>query len=188
MLQVLRAAVLQVQGKSAYRKQNELVEGPAMAELDREAYLEQRVDDQLRWLGQSSRRSKKMFIGLSIVEILLGTAITVGSPFIGGSSLGRTLIAIAGGGVAITGSVLALTRSQENWIRYRSLAEQLKREKYLFTTDTPPYGGEPEQSLHHFVNQVESLMLEERGAWARSHRGDLGEGPGQLRPPYDTQS
>lgn len=159
-----------------------------MASLDRDAYIEQRVDDQLRWLGQSSRRSKKVFVGLSIVEILLGTGITIGSPFIGENLWGRTLIAIAGGGVVISGSLLALTRTQENWIRYRSLAEQLKYEKFLFTTGTPPYDGQPEQSFHHFVKQVESMMLEERGAWARSHRGDLGEGPGQPRPPYNAKS
>lgn len=144
-----------------------------LASLDRDAYIEQRVDDQLRWLGQSSRRSKKVFVRLSIVEILLGTAITIGSPFIGESLWGRTLIAIAGGGVAVSGSLLALTRSQENWIRYRSLAEQLKCEKFLFTTGAPPYDGQPEQSFHHFVNQVESMMLEERGAWSRYHRGEL---------------
>lgn len=150
-----------------------------MTSLDRVAYIEERVDDQLRYLSRSSKQSKRMFVGLSIVEILLGTAITVGSPFIGENLWGRTFIAIAGGGIAISGSLLALTRSQENWIRYRSLAEQLKCEKFLFATGAPPYDGQPERSFHHFVNQVESMMLEERGAWARSHRGELSEGTGK---------
>lgn len=146
-----------------------------MSESARDSYLDQRVEDQLRWLSRSSRRSKTTFIGLSLVEIFLGTAITLGSPFLGDNQWGRVLVAIAGGGIAVSGSILALTGSHENWIRYRSLAEQLKREKYLFTTETPPYDGEPVESFHKFVHRVESMMLEERGAWARSLQGEISE-------------
>lgn len=143
-----------------------------MTSLNPEAYLEQRVDDQLRWLSQSSKRNKRTFMSLAIFEVVLGTAITVAAPLIGTHPSGRTLIAIAGGGVAITSSVIALSRSQENWVRYRSLAEQIKREKFLYTTGTPPYNGVQEESFHDFVNQVESMMLEERGSWSRSTRGE----------------
>lgn len=52
-----------------------------MADLDRESYLKERVDDQLGWLSQKSRGSKRQFMQLSIFEILLGTAITVFSPY-----------------------------------------------------------------------------------------------------------
>ena len=66
-----------------------------MAELDRNAYLEQRVDKQLRWLSQESSCNKKIFMGLTIFGIVLGTAITVGTPLIGVNANGRTLIAMA---------------------------------------------------------------------------------------------
>jgi hypothetical protein len=140
--------------------------------MDPAAYMEQRVDDQLDYLRKSSRRSKTTFMGISLFEIVLGTAITICTPFIGKSLQGRLLISVAGGAIALSSGVLALTRSQENWVRYRSLAEQLKSEKYIYATGTPPYDGPPEKSFHEFVNTVEALMLEERGSWARSYRGE----------------
>lgn len=143
-----------------------------MADLDRESYLSQRVDDQLGWLSQKSRGSKRLFMRLSIFEILLGTAITVFSPYSQKIPWGSFAIAVAGGGIAVSSSLLALTRSQENWVRYRSLAEQLKREKFLFATGTRPYDAKGEDAFHEFVDRVESLMLEERGSWARTFRGE----------------
>ena len=146
----------------------------ALYPLDRESYLKQRVDHQLGWLGAKSRSSKRHFMRLSIFEILLGTAITVFSPYSQKVPWGTFAIAVAGGGIAVSSSLLALSRSQENWVRYRSLAEQLKREKFLFATGTRPYDSAGDDSFHEFVDRVESLMLEERGSWARTFRGEQG--------------
>lgn len=106
--------------------------------LNADQYITERVDDQLGWLERESKRNKSSFMNGRIMEILLGTFITVCSPIISTVKYGPQVIAIAGGGVAITGAISALTKNQENWLRYRSLAENLKREKFLFITATPP--------------------------------------------------
>ena len=85
-------------------------------------------------------------------------------------------IAFAGGGIAVSGALLALNRSQENWVRYRSLAEGLKREKYLLLTGTPPY-DQGDQAFHRFVLAAEDLMAEERGSWSRLNAEATGQKP-----------
>jgi len=137
-----------------------------MPSLDPDSYLKQRVDDQLRWLSQASKTNKRQFLAWRILEILLGTSITILSPLSRSLPWAPLTIAVAGGGIAVSGALLALSRSQENWVRYRSLAEGLKREKYLFLTATPPY-EKGDDAFPLFVLAAEDLMGEERGGWAR---------------------
>jgi len=137
-----------------------------MPVLDRETYLTNRVDDQLSWLSRASKVNKRVFLGLRIFEIVLGTSITIVSPYAARLPWGPLVIAMAGGGIALSGGWLALNRNQENWVRYRGLGESLKREKYLFLTGTPPYDVE-QGAFTRFVTTSEALMLEERAGWAR---------------------
>jgi hypothetical protein len=68
--------------------------------------------------------------------------------------------------VAISGSLLALNRHQENWLRYRNLKENLEREKMLFLTgSTEAYAG-PE-AFPTFVRNAEAIMAEERANWTQ---------------------
>jgi hypothetical protein len=60
--------------------------------------------------------------------------------------------------------VLALNRHQENWLRYRNLAEALKREKFLYLTAAPPYGDQA-KAFHRFVSRAEALMGQESAVW-----------------------
>ncbi|MFM2158639.1 MAG: hypothetical protein RLZZ124_1113 [Cyanobacteriota bacterium] len=135
-----------------------------MSALDPEAYLQQRFNEQLSWLSKASRSNKQAFLRLRLLEILLGSSITVFSPFAADLPLGSLLIALAGGGVVISGSVLALNRHQENWLRYRNLAEALKREKFLYLTAAPPYGDQA-KAFHRFVSRAEALMGQESAVW-----------------------
>jgi len=137
-----------------------------MNEIAVDQYIEERVNGQLEWLSSASRSNKQQFFRLRILEILLGTSITILSPFARSLDWVPLLLALAGGGVAVSSSVLALNRNQENWIRYRSLTEHLKREKYLFLTGASPYDKEAEP-YKAFVRIAEDLMLAERVAWTK---------------------
>lgn len=137
-----------------------------MAMLDAEAYLQDRVDQQLAWLSQASRANKRTFLRLRILEVLLGTGIMIFSPFATRWGWGPLAIALAGGGITVTGSLLALNRHQENWVRYRGLAEALKREKYLFLTGTLPY-DDPTTAFPRLVTACESLLSAENSHWSQ---------------------
>ncbi len=137
-----------------------------MPALDRDTYLSGRVEDQLKWLSRASKANKRGFLRLRIFEILLGTSITIFSPYAGRVGWGPLAIAVGGAGIALSGSLLALNRNQENWVRYRSLKEALEREQFLFLTGTPPYDT-GDRAFPSFVTAAEALMIEERAGWAR---------------------
>ena len=80
-----------------------------MAVLDADAYLQDRLNQQLAWLSKASRSNKRTFLRLRILEVLLGTGITIFSPFVTRWGWGPLAIALAGGGIAVSGSLLALT-------------------------------------------------------------------------------
>ena len=76
----------------------------------------------------------------------------------------------------MSGSLLALNRHQENWLRYRGLAEALKREKYLFLTGTLPY-DDPTTAFPRLVTACESLLSAENSHWSQQ-MSQQREGPG----------
>jgi hypothetical protein len=65
--------------------------------------------------------------------------------------------------IAATSALLALYRFQDNWLQYRSTAEQLKREKFLFLTKNQPYGSE--DAFHVLVDNVERILGVENSTW-----------------------
>jgi hypothetical protein len=153
-----------------------------MAMLDAEAYLQERLDQQLAWLSKASRANKRTFLRLRILEVLLGTGIMIFSPFATRWGWGPLAIALAGGGIAVCGSLLALNRHQENWVRYRGLAEALKREKYLFLTGTLPY-DDPTTAFPRLVTACESLLSAENSHWSQQMTQQSEAPVTKTRPP-----
>lgn len=137
-----------------------------MPMLDADAYLHDRLDQQLAFISKASRANKRTFLRLRILEVLLGTGITIFSPFATRWGWAPLAIALAGGGIAVSGSILALNRHQENWVRYRGLTEALKREKYLFLTSTLPY-DDPTTAFPRLVTACESLLSVENSHWSQ---------------------
>jgi hypothetical protein len=141
-----------------------------------EAYLSERIDEQLDWLNKASKRNKNQFVRLRILEIVLGSFVAVASPLMGNHTWAKWVIPLSGAGIAISGSVLALNRNQENWVRYRTLVEQLKREKFLFLSGVAPY-EKGEAAFTQFVRTVEDLMTQERTSWVRRAQEGSGSTP-----------
>jgi hypothetical protein len=68
--------------------------------------------------------------------------------------------------VAVIASLLGLLQLQERWIQYRGTAESLRREKFLFLTQTEPY--DKNDAFHLLVQRVEALLSKENTEWAQS--------------------
>jgi hypothetical protein len=103
--------------------------------LDDETHLSSRIDDQPSWLSNTSKPSRCGFMRFSIFMNVLGTSITIFCPYPAQVAWSPLPIALAGGGVARSGSLLALKRNQENCVRYPGLNEVLKRENYLLIVE-----------------------------------------------------
>jgi len=67
--------------------------------------------------------------------------------------------------IAICAGVSSLLQFQEHWIKYRTTAESLKKEKYLYFTNSEPY--DTKNPLPILVQRIESLVSQENTNWAQ---------------------
>ena len=136
--------------------------------MNQEDYIEQRVDNQLHWYSAKSMINKKMHLGTRGLVIIFSAFI----PFAAGFSETHPdhlylnyLIGVLGMLVAIIAGVSALMKYQEKWVKYRSTAEALNREKYMFMTLSGNYQDEKDP-FHLLVTRVENIIALENTMWS----------------------
>ncbi len=138
--------------------------------MNESEYLEDRLDHQIEWYGRKAGRNQWWYRRLRVLEIAAAASI----PFLAGLVTAEEdpavlAVGILGIVVAVVAGVLGLFQFQENWVKYRSTAETLKHERFLFLTRTTPYGGE--DPFHLLVKRVEGLTSEEHTKWAEMTGG-----------------
>lgn len=139
---------------------------PSLTQIGIEDYLKNRINDQIAWYERKSSWNKNAYNRMQVCSILFGSAIPILTVFEGNNAVNqsiRFLIAFLGGGVAFISAVVSLYKYEENWVKYRSAAQLLNREKNLFLTQTTPYSSEQAFSL--FVQNCEAIMAAENSEW-----------------------
>ena len=134
------------------------------ATLSADEYVAQRLDDQIQWYDQKSVSNQKKWRWFSCAEILGAVSI----PFLAGYAANSWVvfaIGLIGLVVAVLASLKGLLQLQEHWIEYRTTCESLRKEKYLFQTQTEPYDDTRAFSL--LVQRVETLVSKENTNWAQ---------------------
>jgi len=133
--------------------------------MNKENYLEERLETQINWYDSKSQSNQHWFKNLRSAEISCAALI----PFIAGFSesipYGQIVIGVLGVIIAICAGLSGLNKYQENWLTYRTTCETLRHEKYLFLTGCSPYNGE--ESFRKFVERVEGLISKENSQWSR---------------------
>ena len=137
-----------------------------------------RLEDQIAWYDRRSASNKLWHHTLKIVVIVAGALIPFFTGFlwsVQGAEVGRWCAAIAGVVVVILESMQHLCQFQWNWLRYRTTAEALKREKHLFLGKAGPY-ADADDLRKMLVERTEACISQEHGAWVATHkRGDQGK-------------
>lgn len=132
--------------------------------MKEDEYLVERVDDQIDWYDRKSQTNQKFFKILRLLEIITASLI----PLLSGVSDKVTwfpwLIGALGVLIVVSASISEIFKYHENWIEYRTTAEQLKHEKYSYLTNSEPYNNEDRFDI--LVKRVESLISKENSAWA----------------------
>jgi hypothetical protein len=136
--------------------------------MNEQEYLESRVKDQIAYYSDKATKAKRWFYFLRVVEITGAASI----PFLSGlntkdNSLGW-IIGGVGVIIGVTAGLIGLLKSQENWITFRSTAEQLKHERYIFETSVAPY--ETSDRFANFVSRIEQMISSENSVWALAHK------------------
>ena len=139
-----------------------------------------RLNDQLEWYDKKSGDNQRRYKQIKIAQLILAGSIPVFA--LVGDVWGRWVTAILGASVAILEGLQQLGQYNNLWASYRSTAEQLKHEKFLFLAHSGPYRGlKEEDALSLLAERVEEQVSTEHAKWVseRSKQDDKQEQQGK---------
>lgn len=128
-----------------------------------------RLIDQLNWYDSKSRHCQRLFKGLKFAQLALAVLIPVTSLL--PADCAKWAASIAGALIAVLEAVQQMNQYTTLWVMYRSTAERLKHEKFLFLSAAGPYKGlaEPER-LVSLAERVEEHVSTEHANWFNETR------------------
>lgn len=130
-----------------------------------EEYIKTRLDEQITWYSRKSSQNQRMHKRLQLLIVISSTSIPFLSAYSSEYSIFQIIVGIIGVMVAALTAINSLYKYQENWISYRSIAESLKQQKFLYLTGTDPY--HETHAFHMLVQQVEMLISKENSTWTQ---------------------
>ncbi|MEN2280602.1 DUF4231 domain-containing protein [Algoriphagus sp. SE2] len=131
--------------------------------MNEENYIAERVDKQLDWYEEKAALNKKLFIwkeGLVISFAALIPFILVWDPL----ESGKILSAALGMSITILSGVASTMKLEKKWTEYRTTAETLKHERFLYFTRSGHYQN-PKPLFNEFVQRVENIISKENSFW-----------------------
>jgi len=137
----------------------------------------ERLDDQIAWYGDRSRRNQLCYRSLKVLVIVVAASIPVLSsvdlPFVGPDGAPKWVLGALGALVAVIEGIQQVYQFHANWISYRASCEALKREKFLYLAKAGPYAAGGGDVL--LAERIESLISQENAKWASLQEiGDKG--------------
>ena len=123
-----------------------------------------RMEDQLNWYSEKSALNKKWYNGLKLIQIVLASVIPIISLI--GMPNAKYIVAVFGAVIAILEGCQQLYQFHKIWSEYRSTAEYLKHEKYLFLSLSGPYRNlNQEEALLFLAERIEEHISKEHAKW-----------------------
>jgi Protein of unknown function (DUF4231) len=138
----------------------------------------QRLEDQIAWYDRKSAQCQQRFKWLKALELAAAAAIPVVAAF----DVPVYVAGILGAVVVVTEGVLHVNQYHQNWITYRSTAESLKHEKYLFLARADVYSGS-KRPLRLLAERIEGLISQEHARWVSSRRQHMDVEEDEEEPP-----
>jgi hypothetical protein len=117
-----------------------------------------------------SRTNQYWYKRLKILQVVLAVAIPIASH--AEPAVAKWLTSTAGGMIALLEGIQHLNQHATLWVMYRSTAERLKHEKYLFLSAAGPYKGlNDTDRLVALAERVEEQVSTEHANWVNeTHR------------------
>jgi hypothetical protein len=123
-----------------------------------------RLEDQISWYDRKSGENQRFYKWLKILEIAVAAALPVVAAV-------HSAVWVTGGLAAV---IVVLEGAQqvyqfhERWITYRSTAEALKHERYLYLAKAGPYAEDDQH--RQLAERLEGLISQEHAKWTASHK------------------
>jgi hypothetical protein len=123
-----------------------------------------RLEDQIGWYSRKSVENQRLYKWLKLLEIAVAASLpvvaAVHSPVWVTGGLAAVIVVLEG--------AQHLYQYQEHWITYRSTAEALKHERYLYLAQAGWYAGDDRHG--QLAERLEGLISREHAQWTISHR------------------
>jgi hypothetical protein len=141
-----------------------LLKGKPMPDADDKQYIQERLDDQLKYFESTAANNKRWYRFFKKTAILCNLLTTMAI------ALAFTVpeiykIYMGIGALILSTAVLATYQIEEfhnygaKWEKFRLVAEQLKSEKYLYLNDAGRYCVEDKVKQHRiFVETIEGII------------------------------
>jgi Protein of unknown function (DUF4231) len=123
-----------------------------------------RLEDQLQWYDRKSTSAQHAYRRLKFIEIVIAAAV----PPLIGFGVVAAIPATLGAAVVVLEGIQQLYQFQSNWITYRSTAEALKHERYLYLGAAGPYADADRHRV--LAETIEGLISQEHAKWTQSRR------------------
>jgi hypothetical protein len=126
-----------------------------------------RLEDQISWYDRRSGDNQRRYKWLKLLEIAVAASLpvvaAVHSPVWVTGGLAAVVVVLEG--------AQHLFQFQQNWITYRSTAEALKHERYLYLANAGPYTeGDRHRQL---AERLEGLISQEHAQWTASQQNPV---------------
>lgn len=124
----------------------------------------QRLEEQLEWYSNKSASCKNWYRGLRIAQVACAVMIPVFN--LAEPDIAKWLTALTGAAIAILEGIEHVNQYSTLWTAYRSTAERLKHERFLFLSAAGPYRNrdEPER-LILLAERIEEQISTEHAKW-----------------------
>lgn len=136
--------------------------------MNEEVYFQQRLDDQINWYSNKSSTNQKWYKRLKYLDNFLALIVVPLSYYSDSCWWFKYAGVAAGIVIAFSNFLQSINKYHENWIQYRSTAEILKHERYLYLTRSGGYVNSP-NAFNELVERCESIISSENIDWAQLH-------------------
>ncbi len=125
-----------------------------------------RLEDQLGWYDRKSVAAQQAYKRVKLSQLIVGAAVPVVAALEVSAAVTATLAAY----VVIAEGAQQLYQWQTNWVQYRSTAEALKHEKYLYLANAGPYSTDDRHRV--LAERLEGLVSQEHAKWTEARQQD----------------
>lgn len=135
--------------------------------MEAKEYVSGRLENQIKWYSNKSSKCQKWYKWLNGYAYFFALLLAPMGYYIEQQFYLRQGMAIIGIIIAILNFFKSQNKYHENWINYRTTAELLKHEKFLFLAKAGEYDSA--DAYKKLVERTESIISSENIDWARIH-------------------
>lgn len=133
-----------------------------------------RLEDQENWYSEKSAFNQHRYKRFKLAQIIIAAFIPLIS--LTDMALAKYIVALFGAAIVILESIQQLYQYHTLWTEYRSTAEHLKHEKYLFLSLSGPYRKlDQENALIVLAERIEEHISKEHAKWIDVYKKSVSE-------------